>query len=334
MKLKTAEILERWTTYLRHNRGRSKGTVGKYRRYLEELDQWLDPSGGQLLDVSRQQLEAFTGQVLHSRGVAPRWRPYIAAIRTFYQWARSNDLVMEDPSRHLVYPNTGRKLPKGMTLANAERLLLQPDLGTFKGVRDSAILHLFMGAGLRLAGLAALNEQDLLFTDWQDREHLVLRVIEKGDKERYIPVPHEARLMIRAYLGHPELAAINRELPDGNRVLFVSIGNHNVPQHEYCGENRRLGHWSIQDMLKTYADKAGIPRDQAHPHALRHLYGTELAEDDVHILKMQALMGHARAEDTKAYAHVALRSLAKAVATANPLAKINSPASDLARRLK
>lgn len=335
MKPKTTEILDRWTTWMRHNLGRSRGTVSKYRRYLEELDQWLGTVDSSILDASRQQLEEFTGPVLHGRDIAPRSRrPYIAAIRTFFQWARTNNLVMEDSAKALVYPSIGRKLPKGMSLGNAERLLMQPDLSTFKGVRDSAILHLFIGAGLRLGGLAAMNEQDLLFTTWQDTEHLVIRVVEKGDKERFIPVPHEARLMVRAYLGHPDLAGVNRELPDGNRVLFVSTANRNVPEHQYYGENRRLGNGSIQDMLKAYADRAGIPRDQAHPHALRHLYGTELAEDDVHILKMQALLGHARTDDTKAYTHVALRSLAKAVASANPLAKIKTPATDLARRLR
>ena len=320
---------------MRHNKGRLSGTLTKYRKYIGDLDGWLSASGLDLLAATRKDLEEFTGPVLHERGITPRSRrPYVAGIRTFYKWARANGLVAEDPACALVYPNIGRKLPRGMTLQNAERLLMQPDLHTFIGVRDSAILHLFIGAGLRLSGLAALNEQDLMFTEWLGVEHLVLRIVEKGEKERFVPVPHEARLMVRAYLGHHDLAGVNRELPDGNKVLFVSTANRTVPEHEYFGEARRLSDRSIQDMLETYARKAGIPRDQAHPHALRHLYGTELMESDVHILKMQTLMGHARTDDTKIYAHVALRSLAKAVESANPLAKMKTPASELARRLK
>lgn len=335
MKPNEAAVIDSWAGWMRHNLGRSEGTIAKYRRYIEELSEWLGGCGASITSATRAQLEEFSGPVLYAKGITPRSRrPYVAAVRTFYKWARSNNIVFDDPSKHLVYPNIGSKMPKGMSLHHAELLLMQPDLATFRGVRDSAILHLFIGAGLRLAGLVSLNESDLNFTDWAGKEHLVLRVNEKGDKERLIPVPHEARLMIRAYLGHPELQSIDRELPNGDKVLFVSTANRTIPEHEYFGERRRLSRRSTQDMVKMYSGGIGIPDDVRHPHALRHLYGTELAEDDVHLLKMQALLGHSRSDDTKAYAHVAIRSLAKAVDQANPLAKMKTPASALARRLR
>ncbi|MBA1333255.1 recombinase XerD, partial [Candidatus Endoriftia persephone str. Guaymas] len=164
-------------------------------------------------------------------------------------------------------------------------------------------------------------------------ERLIIRVMEKGDHQRFVPAPHETRLLIRAYLGHEELARIDRMLPDGDQVLFVSTKDMKTPPHEYYGEARRISTRSVGEMVVKYGDQAGIPRDQCHPHALRHLYGTELTEDDVQLLKIQALMGHKDPKTTKDYVHVALRTLAKAVDQANPLSKMELPVTKLARHL-
>lgn len=335
MTTKNQRLIDAWLTWMRHNQGRAPGTLGKYQKYVEGLAAWLDKRGLALAQADKAVLEEFTGPHLHTEGVTPRSRkPWIAAIRMFYRWAWEHGQLPADPAESLKHPKVGEKLPRGMTLSNAQKLLVQPDLATFLGVRDSAILHLFLGTGIRLAGLINLNEEDLFFNHWQDEDLMFIRVTEKGDKERMVPVPDEVRVMLHAYLGHPELEAINRELPSGQHVLFVSTMNRLVPEHEYYGEERRISRKSVQEMIERYAHQAGIPRDQAHPHALRHTYGTELAESDVALLKMQALMGHADANSTRIYTHVAMRSLAKSVDKANPLAKIKTPATDLARKLR
>jgi len=335
MEKSTADRVDAWLRWLAMNKGRADGTAGKYRLYLTDLATWLHGEhGAGLLEASKDQLLDYCGRVLHERGISPRSRrPYIAAVRGFYKWLHDDFEIPRNPAASIPYPEIGRKLPRGMTLTNAEKLLMAPDLDTFRGVRDSAILHLFLGCGLRLSGLINLNQSDLVFTEWDDVEHLVLHVREKGDKERLVPAPHEARLMLRAYLGHPELRGIDRDLADGDRVLFVSTHNRTVPPHEYYGEHRRISKRSVSEMIERYAAQQGIPRDQAHPHALRHTYGTELAEDDVNILKLKALMGHANTNTTDLYNHVAMRSLFRAAAKANPLAKLHGPASEIAKRL-
>ncbi len=335
METKAEQKVIEWLRWLAMNKGRADGTAGKYRAALRDLATWLHGEcGADLLNATKDQLLDYCGRVLHERGVSPRSRrPYVAAVRGFYKWLDDEFEIRRNPAASIPYPEIGRKLPRGMTLPNAQKLLMAPDLDTFLGVRDSAILHLFIGCGLRLAGLINLNQSDLIFTEWEGVEHLVLRVREKGDKERLVPAPHEARLMLRAYLGHPELQGVDRDVADGDKVVFVSTANRTVPEHEYYGEHRRISKRSVSEMIERYADQASIPRDQAHPHALRHTYGTELAEEDTNILKLKALMGHSSADTTDLYNHVAMRSLFRAVAKGNPLAKLTSPASEIAKRL-
>ena len=130
-----------------------------------------------------------------------------------------------------------------------------------------------------------------------------------------------------------DLKKINRDLDKGDRVLFVSVRNRNVRAHEYHGEKRRLNSRSIASMIEKHGRAAGIPREELNPHAMRHLFGTELAEHDVDLLKRQTLLGHVSPSSTEIYTHLALRSLAKVVDKANPLQRINTPVSDIKREM-
>jgi integrase/recombinase XerD len=333
MKAENRKIIIQWLEWKEHNEGRQPGTINKYLGYLDGLSGWLLADRQvELLQASEDDLKEFCGKVAHKNGMAPRSRrPLIAAIKGFFAWALKNGLVLSNPAEDVPYPRSGRRPPKGMDLAAAESILLQLDLDTFLGVRDMAILLTFMGCGMRLSGLCRLNQSDLIWSQDGKKKRLYIRVIEKGDHLRYVPAPDDVYTALRAYLGHAELQEIDRMLPDGDQVLFVSTMDRRLQPHEYYGEARRLSPRSIEDMIERLGAMAGIPRDQCHPHALRHLYGTEMTESDVNVLKLQALMGHSDANTTKSYAHVALRSLAKAVDEGNPLSKIKTPVSELAK---
>ena len=86
-------------------------------------------------------------------------------------------------------------------------------------------------------------------------------------------------------------------------------------------------------MIQRRARQAGIPADQAHPHALRHLFGTEMAEADTDIITLRQLMGHVSTESTRVYVHLSTRRLRRAVDKGNPLGKMKTPVSGLAHLL-
>jgi site-specific recombinase XerD len=327
-------LITDWQSWLRHNKGRAETTTTKYGQYLQRLQSFLD--GKPLLEASPQELEHFVGLHTHKQGLSPRSRrALVAAVRGFYAWAAGpGRRTHRNPAKAVEYPNAGRRLPVAMGLDNAERLLMQPDISTFIGVRDAAMLSVLIGCGVRVSGLVGMNESGLLFYRDGDVERLAIKVREKGGKERIVPAPVETRLLIRAYLGHAELEDIDRSLQDGDQVLWVSTRNRTVPEDRYHGEARRINRRTINDIILHYGEAAGIPKAQCHPHALRHLYGAELAEEDVDLLKRQALLGHEDPKTTEIYTHMAMRQLAKEVDRANPLRKIRTPVTDLARALQ
>jgi len=87
-------------------------------------------------------------------------------------------------------------------------------------------------------------------------------------------------------------------------------------------------------MIKKRGRHAGIPDGQLHAHAMRHLYGTQLAEYGIDILTRQALMGHEKPENTEIYTKLATRQLTRAVAKANPFQDIETPITQLVKKLE
>lgn len=324
--------IDGFLSFKRHNEGKRERTVAAYGDALRRLLVFLD--GRDLLEASTDELEMFCGPWLHKQGVlAIARRPYIAAVREFYKWALSKKLIRANPAELVAYPKTGRKLPRVLSLANAERLMWGPDFSTFKGVRDAAILSVLIGCGLRISGLTSLNQGNLSSVEHKGRVRLVIRTLEKGAKERLVPIPAEAEMVLRLYLEHPELKTIDRTLPDGDQVLFVSLVNRNIQEHVYIGEARRLSDRSIREMIREYGEAAGIPIEQLHPHAMRHLFGTELAESDVDLSVRQDLMGHEDPKHTMIYTHLATRKKLEEIDRGGPLAKIKTPVSELLSRL-
>jgi integrase/recombinase XerD len=333
LKVTFIATVEAFLEWKRINRGRSPRTVEVYRLALRRLGIFFDERDP--LAATPDELVLWSGKWLHDLGLKDPLsrKTHVAACREFYKWAAGRGLIRRNPAISLAHAKVGRRLPSVMSLDAAERLMWAPDYGTFLGVRDAAMLGLLMGCGLRVSGLVRLNEGNVMTEVIDGQPRLVLWVKEKGEKERKIPVPVQADLLLRLYLEHPELAAIDRTLPDGDRVLFVSTRNRNVPAHEYRGDARRLRRQAVLQVVKRLGKIAGISLEMQHVHAIRHMYGTELAEEDVPTITASQLLGHSDPKSTLIYQHLAMRKMTRVADKANPLSKLRTPVSDLLSRL-
>lgn len=323
--------VETWLERKQLNEGRSALTVSKYRGYLTRLHDYLATEQSvELLQADTEMLLDFSGLFMHRQGLSPRSRrALVASIRGFYAWANKQGLINGDPAKNLDYPKAGRPLPDVAQLQTLERLMMAPDINTLKGIRDCAMLAMLAGCGLRRAGLCSLNESNLIWTTLEEKKRLLVRVTEKGDKERVIPAPGEVFLLLRAYLGHPDLAPIDRTLEDGDRVLFISLNNQRITPDKYHGEARRISPKSVDDMIKHYGRQLDLPAKELHAHAFRHAFGTQLAEDGVSLREIQDLLGHQDPKSTEIYTRLATQRLARTVDKSNPLAKIRTPVKGL-----
>ena len=170
-----------------------------------------------------------------------------------------------------------RPLPRG--LGGAEVTAFLASLRTW---RDKAIAGLMLFSGLRSAEVLGLAIPDVDITrGW-------VRVAGKGGRERRTPIDGEVAGWVQTYL------LAERPDTDVGALFVVAKGPH---------RGQPLTPAGLRTIFRYHRERAGIPA--AHPHALRHSFGTALAEAGVDLAVIQALLGHANIDSSVGYIHLA-----------------------------
>jgi integrase/recombinase XerD len=276
-------VIDTYITYLRDVRRMSPNTVESYARDLGLLGTFADKRGVDVEALERRDLEAFV-RLMMSSGLAPRSvARAVACVRGFYRFVAVEQKQDGSPADDLRPPRAWAALPKFLSLEEVDRLLAQPDTSTARGLRDKALIEVLYATGLRVSELVALRAGDL------NLDEGYLTCIGKGDKQRMVPLGHEAADWVRRYIRDGRPAMLRKKT---SPWLFVNARD--------GGPLSRVGFWKV---LKEYGIKAGISRDLS-PHALRHSFATHLLERGADLRMIQLMLGHADLSTTQIYTHV------------------------------
>ncbi len=222
-----------------------------------------------------------------------------STIRSLYKWiAYHENLLQTNPMEHLESPSHQKSLPKYLTLEDCLKLLQTID-GPNKE-RDYCIITFFLNCGLRLSELVSLNYQDI-------RSDNTMRVVGKGKKERTIYLNDACVEAFNAYMK----VRPNADLKDKN-ALFISRNK------------RRLCNRSVENIIYTTLEKAGLSGLGLSTHKLRHTAATLMYQQgNTDIMLIKEILGHETVATTEIYTHVVNSQLKKAVDN-NPLSQIKT----------
>ncbi|HEY5785701.1 MAG TPA: site-specific tyrosine recombinase XerD [Microlunatus sp.] len=306
-ELTAAQAVEGYLDHLRVERGVSPHTSAAYRRDLRRYVEFLAGKGiGDLEQVSPQVVAEFAGDLREGDLASASTARIVVAVRSLHRFAVDDGITTSDPAREVAPPKAGRRLPKGLSLAEVQVLLDTPLVETPLGLRDAALLELLYGTGARISEVIGLDVDDVSrLADAADADPVGLRLFGKGSKERWVPVGSYARAALRTYLtrARPGLVAHGPGTP---ALLVNSRG----------GRLSRQSAWTI---LRTAAERAGITADVS-PHTLRHSYATHLLEGGADVRVVQELLGHASVTTTQIYTMVTVDHLREVYRSAHPRA--------------
>ena len=215
---------------------------------LVALPRWLalrkPPSRG----TGRADLLAFIA-ARASGGSRPRSTArQLSSFRRFFRYLMREGAVREDPTAQIAMPRIGRSLPKSLTEAEVESLLMAPTVGDPLGNRDRTMLEVLYATGLRVSELVSLRVDQVNTTQG------VLRVLGKGNRERLIPLGEEAVRWLVAFLGNPRA-----------EILLDRTTDYSFPTRR----GDRMTRQAFWHIIKRYARKASVNHDLS-PHTLRH----------------------------------------------------------------
>ncbi|WP_319561886.1 tyrosine recombinase [Marispirochaeta sp.] len=286
------KLLRIYRDYLTVERHYSEATVETYTgvviRFLDYLSQWkLNP-----LEVDEGQISFWLMSQRTPEGLLPDPRTAargISALRSFFRFLVLEDLRTDNPALLLERPRPGRRLPDIMSLEEVERFLEQIDITSSLGLRDRALFELIYSCGLRVSEACGLT------LDRYYPQDLVVRIIGKGDAERFVPMGEAAKEQLDGYLSFVRPRLVSMRHP--TNTVFL---NH---------RGRPLSRKGMWKRFKEIANLAGV---EGKIHTLRHSFATHLLEGGADLRSVQELLGHRDITTTQIYTHVAEGGLQRA----------------------
>ena len=235
-------------------------------------------------------------------GISPTARARkLSAIKSFYKYLTvRTKLLQENPVADIEYPKLRKSLPKYLTMEQASALLRSTE--GQNQVRDYAILMIFLNCGIRRSELVGLNVTDI----YEDR----LRVVGKGNKERFVYFGTPCRKAIDAYMEQRKKLILT-----DNRALFASRNGN------------RISVTAVHRLVEKALKQAGLDATQFSAHKLRHTAATMMLSGGVDVKTVQEVLGHENLNTTQIYTHIENTEL-KIAAEANPLSKLDFSEKD------
>lgn len=253
--------------------------VGRFATFLGR-----PPDAATAEDLRRFQIEQ------REAGVpVPTMNSIVSALRFLF----TNTLDRPDLARRLVRVSHPRKLPVVLSRDEVARLL-----GATTCLKHQAALSVAYGAGLRVAEVSMLKVRDV------DSERMLIRVERgKGGQYRNAMLPADLLTLLRQWW------RLGREQGVMHRDGWLFPGQHYL---------KPISTRQLYRVVVEAARAAEITR-RVSPHTLRHSFATHLLEDGIDIRIIQALLGHAKLENTAFYTRVATRTVR---AVTSPLDKL------------
>lgn len=305
----TAAARDDWLAWLRHERRSSPHTVAAYGSDLTAFLAFLTGHLGQpagLADLSglgRNDFRAWLAARGREKLTAASTARALSVLRSFFRFLERRGLASNSAIALLRSPKLPHSVPKALTAGEAlEAVDAVADLSDEPWIarRDTALLALLYGAGLRLGEALSLNLGDLPRA--KAGETSSLTITGKGRKQRVVPILPAVRQAIEDYVRIAPFAG-EREGP-----LFRGA------------RGARLHPRLVQLRLQQLRPLLGLP-ETATPHALRHSFATHILAGGGDLRAIQELLGHASLSTTQRYTDVDAAALLSVYDKAHPRAR-------------
>ncbi len=298
---------DNWYNWLAHERRLSANTLDGYTRditaFMIFLSQYLGfPPGLRDLETLRsvdfRSYLADMGRRGLSRTSVSR---AVSTLRSFFRFLDRRSIITNAAISTIRTPKVPKSVPKAFDETEAMEVMDAIGELTDKpwvGLRDTAVMMLLYGCGLRIGEALGLDRIDA-------PKEGVMRVRGKGNKERIVPVLPVVADAVVAYL---DACPFDRTDGEDGGPLFYGV------------QGKRLNARAIQERMQKLRIYLGLP-ETATPHALRHSFATHLLAGGGDLRTIQELLGHASLSTTQRYTDVDSARMQSVYNTAHPRAR-------------
>ena len=291
--------IKEFKTYLKIERSLSDNTIDSYIRDVKKLAFFGEKINKNELKINKSDIKDFIKEINEDKISARTQSRIISGIKAFYKYLILEDYIKINPTELIESPKIGMKLPDTLSVSEIDSLLSAIDFSHPQGQRNRAILEVLYSCGLRVSELVNLKLSNIRFNEGY------VKVLGKGNKERYAPIGSSALKYLKIYL--KEVRIHQNIKKDSEDIVFLNR------------RGKKLTRVMIFTIIKQLAGKIGLKK-KISPHTFRHSFATHLIEGGADLRAIQEMLGHESITTTEIYTHLDREFLRDAIMTFHPRA--------------
>ena len=219
-------------------------------------------------------------------------------MRSYFDYLIFENYRESNPTDLIETPKIGVKLPDTLSEQEINSLISAIDLSKAEGERNRAMLETMYSCGLRVSELIHLKISDLFF------EEGFIKIVGKGNKERFVPIHSSAQNYIMLYMNEIRShLSIKKGFED---TLFLNR------------RGKSLSRQMIFMILKALAIKINLNK-KISPHTFRHSFATHLLKNGADLRAIQQMLGHESITTTEVYVHLDTSYLKEVIEKYHPI---------------
>ena len=283
----TLALIQGWHRYLKSEKGYSSHTLTGYGHDIATFLTFLASYRDEVITpqlFGKLHIRDFRSFLANRKNAGLSSRSLnrcLSSVRNFYRYLSRHKNIENDAIYALQGPKTPHKVPRPLSIEGAKTVMEtvgELSENDWVSLRDTAVISLLYGCGLRINEALSLNTEERPMGD-------TMRIIGKRGKERIVPILPAVRNAVDTYI-----SACPYDL-EANTALFRGA------------RGSRLNARMIQLAMQKVRAAFSLP-DNATPHALRHSFATHLLSNGGDLRTIQELLGHADLSSTQVYTEV------------------------------
>ena len=291
-------LLKDFKNFLKFERNLSENSTQSYIQDLQKLIRFLSDNNinKKISEINSTVIREFIYQ--QTKLIKPSSQSrLISSLKNFFDYLIIEKIIFINPINSIQYPKIAAKIPETLSTHEIDKLIDYLKKSKKNSLRNCTILEVLYSCGLRVSELTNLNISDIFFDD------LLIKILGKGRKERFVPMSKIVKDMIKDYLNSERFNTITKK--GFEDILFLN------------NRGEKLTRVMIFTILNIAKKGTGIKK-KVSPHILRHSFATHLIENGADISSIQHMLGHTNITTTERYLHVSKKHLVETIKRFHP----------------
>lgn len=289
-------LISQFLNYLSYQRKYSQHSIVSYRTDLFQFEIYLKESHEieSLLLSKREHIRSWLSQ-LNIQGLSPSTiKRKVSSLKSFYNFLLRESLIAVNPAARIVTPKAPKRLPVFVSQKEINHVLdTHKSDGSFNEILINTVIASLYHTGMRLSECINLKEEHV------DLSRNTIKVLGKRNKERYIPVTNELKMMFVLYIQEKKLENISSDF-----LFCTSKRGKLYPEFVY------------RKVKAVLSEQTRVKKNS--PHVLRHSIATHLLHNGADLNSIKELLGHSQLAATQIYTHNNIEELIKTYKQTHP----------------